>query len=298
MTRSGTTARDYIQLIRPHQWAKNLLVLTPLFFSGRWQQPEFYSSLAALLAFSLVASSGYILNDIFDRNLDRNHPTKRSRPIASGRVSISRGLILLGILMCAGFSVAFSTNTSLVEVLGCYLAAQIAYSIFLKHHAIADLLVLSAAYLLRVLAGVAATGIHPSGWILIVTGFTALMLVTGKRYLEIVAHGVTKGVTNGEATRPVLALYPENFLLHLMTSTGIALLIAYLLWCSENVSLGRFSGPAIFPTAGVVAYGILRYLLLVYSKTFDEDPTRGLLRDVPIVCCSIVFFVWIGLITR
>ncbi len=286
---------DGIELIRPHQWTKNLLVLMPLFFSGHWSEGALARSLEAFAVFSLAASAGYCLNDVCDLARDRRHPRKRERPLPSGRVAPSVALLLGAVLAVASIAVAASVGEALAEVTVLYLVYQTLYSVLLKHVVIIDLLLLAFAYLLRIFAGVAATGITPSNWILIVTWLTALMLATGKRYLEFVRY---RPRNDRAEFRPVLEHYSSAFLRQMMSSTGAALLVSYLLWCNENVVLSRFTALQIFPTAGFVSYGILRYLLLVYRRSFDDDPTRGLLRDPPIVASVVIFLVWIGAIIR
>lgn len=287
--------RDTLQLLRPHQWSKNALVLTPLFFSGHWSRTTCLQSAGAMVAFSLTASAGYCINDIFDRELDRNHPVKANRPIAARRVGPAAAAVLAALVASGGVLLASIISSQLVYVILLYMLLQLLYSAGLKHVVILDLLLLASVYVLRIFAGVAATGITPSNWILIVTGLTALMLATGKRYIERTRYA---DVTGNAQTRPVLDCYPAGFLQQMMSSTGAVLLVSYLLWCNENVALGRFQAREIFPTAMFVAYGILRYLLLVYQQSFDEDPTRGLLRDRPIVLSVLLFLCWIGAIVR
>lgn len=294
-------ARDIVELVRPHQWAKNVLVVAPLFFSGQLTSggpgaaQARMATVIALLVFSLAASSCYAANDAFDAELDRAHPNKSQRPVASGRISPQSALGVAALCALGAISVSALCSFELVKIIILYQVLQILYSIRIKHVAIVDLLVLSSSYVLRVLAGAAATGITPSNWIVIVTGLSALMLATGKRYLELVRY---RPLRNRAVTRPVLSQYPAPFLRQVMSSMGAALLVTYLLWCNENVVLGRFRAIEIFPTAIFVTYGILRYLLLVYRRSFNDDPTLGLIRDAPIVISVFVFLFWIGMIIR
>jgi 4-hydroxybenzoate polyprenyltransferase len=273
-----------IRLIRPYQWVKNLLIFAPLFFSGNWSNLLAFQSIVAVLSFSLLASAAYCINDIKDVKKDRSHPKKQLRPIAAGEVGVTLAAILAVALTAGAFLIGEKLGPGFRVILLTYFALQFAYTFFVKKIVILDILLLSTLYVVRVLAGVAATGIQPSSWILICTWFIALMLASGKRYLEVSLHG-----SNSPISRQVLGKYSIQFLRQLISGTGMATLVCYLLWCQESVISTRFAPVEIYPSAMIVAFGIFRYQLLVIQKQFDEDPTKGLLKDAQIVICAIVY---------
>lgn len=274
------------RLLRPRHWIKNLLVFAPLFFSQGWNGSLALQAAVAFISLSFLASAAYAINDIQDVNEDRRHPTKRYRPVAKGEVSTSIAFTIALVLIVTALTLAAALSFQLFIVCSVYTAVQLLYSFLLKRYPIIDILLLSTMMLLRVVAGAAACSIRPSTWILNFTWFISLMLATGKRYSEL-------QLQSQEETRPVLSSYSANFLQQLISSLGVASLICYLLWSSETATLGRFSPLQILPSGLLVAYGILRYELLLLRNMFHEDPTVGLFQDLPIVCTIITFIVYL-----
>ncbi|MCC6953316.1 MAG: UbiA prenyltransferase family protein [Deltaproteobacteria bacterium] len=287
--RTLKTALLILRQLRPHQWVKNLLVFAPLFFSESWTLPLAQRSLAAFVVFSLLASAGYCLNDLLDYEKDKNHPVKRSRPIASGALPRRVAWLCATLLALTAMLIAFAFSRSLFGVAGIYLVLQLSYSLLLKNIAILDLLVLSTFYVLRVLAGAVVTGILPSTWIITFTWLISLMLATGKRYSEVAHRG-----TRAQLSRPVLLRYSPQHLRQFVTAFGALSIMCYILWCQEAIGRWRFSTFEILPSVLIVSYGILRYTLLVLQKRFDDDPTRGLLGDPPIIASVVVFLLYLG----
>lgn len=278
-----------VQLLRPHQWIKNGLIFAPLLFSGQWSTPLFEASLVAFVAFCLISSASYCLNDAADQERDRQHPVKRMRPVASGAVTTTEAYLLAAVLTSCSLALAAALGRPLTLTVATYFALQISYTFLIKNIPILDLLLLSSLYVLRIVAGVAATAIHPSTWIITCTSLIALMLAAGKRYLEVSRSG-----PHGHHTRPVLGKYSHHFLRHLMSSIGAATLVCYLLWCQETVESGRFSVMQVFPSALPVTFCLLRYQLLVYQKQFDEDPAKGLLQDAQILAAVLLYVGYIA----
>jgi 4-hydroxybenzoate polyprenyltransferase len=179
--------RDWIKAFRVHQWLKNLLVFVPLLASHRYTElPLLQTALLAFLAFSLCASSAYILNDLLDAADDRLHPTKRFRPFASGRLSIRSGAIVFPLLLVGVFAAALAfTPIRFVGILSVYYALTLAYSMQLKRRMVFDVISLAALYTLRVIAGAAAVGVPLSFWLLALSMFMFLSLALVKRYAEL-----------------------------------------------------------------------------------------------------------------
>jgi 4-hydroxybenzoate polyprenyltransferase len=280
-----------LRLIRPHQWVKNLLVFAPVFFSGQWRLDLLLASLEAFVAFTLVAAAGYCINDLADRGYDRNHPEKSSRPIASGEVTTLQAAALIGVLTLAAFAVAVATATRLPAILAAYLGVQVTYTLLLRQLPIVDLLALSVTYVLRVLAGGAATGIVLSSWIVTITWLLAFTVVVGKRYLELSAFEAVRF-----HTRPVLSQYSTTYLQQLLTLSTSAALLCYLLWCHEKSQLSHIDALRIFPSSLFVAFGVFRYLQRVLAGQFPEDPARGIVTDPQIVGALVGFAVYLAVV--
>jgi decaprenyl-phosphate phosphoribosyltransferase len=236
-----------------------------------------------------AASAAYCVNDVWDREQDRKHPLKQKRPVAAGTVSIPSATTL-GVILCVlALYGAWRTDVALFYVIFDYLILQILYSLVLKKYPIVDILALALSFVLRVIVGVAATSIYPSTWILIFTGLLALLLAAGKRYAELSRAAGEKGETRG-----VLAEYPLPYLGSLLSSVGAVAIVSYLLWCGEMVMENRFLPGLIFPSAFFVAFGILRYQLLVFRDAFPEDPTIGLVKDAPIMGSGFLYVCYLA----
>ncbi len=278
-----------LQLLRPHQWVKNFLIFAPLLFSGQWSESLFYLSLGAFAAFCLISSAAYCLNDAADQARDREHPEKCRRPVAAQRVSTTEAYLLTAVLTSCSLVLAWKISQPLGLTICCYAAAQLVYTFLIKNIPILDILLLSSLYVLRILAGVAATDIHASTWIIICTWMIALMLASGKRFLEVSRSGAS-----AHHARPVLGKYSHHFLRHLMSSMGAATLVCYLLWCNETVQSSRFSSAEVFPSGAIVTFCLLRYQLMVYQKQFDEDPAKGLLKDIQILVAVLLYVAYMA----
>src|SRR5574341_11859 len=270
---------DYIRLLRPHQWIKNLLIIAPPFFGGAFlADPTIFFKMAqAFFAFSFASSTGYIINDLFDLRTDRLHPTKKSRPIASGSVSVGMSivLLLLTFILSMGLSLRFGEGFILIIIL--YLMLNIAYSLFLQHIVIVDAISIALGFVFRIGAGGKASGIEVSSWLFLTTFLLSLLLAFGKRRFELVS------LNNSTAFRRVLAKYRMNFLDTALSIFATTAIVTYSLYAVER-------GPRAFViTVPFVCYGVLRYMYLVQTDT-SGDPTEALLKDKWLFTCV---FLWI-----
>src|SRR4030043_211798 len=173
---------ELLRALRPQQWIKNLFVFAPLIFSQNvLNRALVLRAGLAFLAFCLISSAVYLLNDLRDIEEDRQHPLKVQRPLASGRLKRSAAVAALAIIAPAGFLVALLVNRSFVFIALGYFALQIAYTLWLKHVVILDVFIVAAGFLLRVVAGGFAIPVYLSSWLLICTTLLALFLAMGKR---------------------------------------------------------------------------------------------------------------------
>lgn len=254
-----------LKLLRPTHWVKNGLIFVPLIFSlnilASW---ALLASLLAFVSFSLMASTIYIINDYVDIERDRAHPTKKHRPMASGKISKPIGLFLA--LICAVMSVTIALQLPLMflVVLLIYTVLNLSYSLYLKHVVLIDLLIVAACYLLRVYAGAKAIGVPITSWLLFITFFLALFIISGKRFSEISHHG--------SQSRPVLAEYTDNFLATIMNISATGVIVFYALYTTTKNFL--FGYTIIF-----IIFALFRILYWTQVKKSAEEPEKLFVKD-------------------
>ncbi|MBK9337709.1 MAG: decaprenyl-phosphate phosphoribosyltransferase [Lewinellaceae bacterium] len=280
------TLRNTIKLIRIEHWVKNLFLFLPAFFAARLTEwPVLQNAMLGFMAFSLVASSVYVLNDLVDAPQDRNHPGKRLRPIASGAIGRHEAIGILALLLGIGTAMAAWLNTTLLLLCLLYVFINALYSFSLKHIAIVDISLIGMGFLLRVLAGGAVTGVEVSHWLIVMTFLLALILGLAKRRGEYVI------ATGGHTFRRALEGYNLPFLDVSITVCSTVAIVAYLMYCFSPEVTGRIGSHNIYYTAFFVIVGILRYLQLALVFDRTESPTRALLRDGFL---QIVLLAWVG----
>ena len=278
--------RSLIQLIRIEHWVKNLFLFLPAFFAARLiEWPVFERAALGFLAFSLIASSVYILNDLVDAPQDRNHPDKRHRPIASGLIGRRQAVAVLVLLLVSGTVLAAFLSPAMLGFSLLYFIVNVFYSFSLKHIAIVDVSLIGLGFLMRVLAGGAVTGVSVSHWLIVMTFLLALILGLAKRRGEYVI------ATGGQTFRKALEGYNLPFLDMSITVCSTVAIVAYLMYCFSPEVTSRIGSTNIFYTAFFVIVGILRYLQLALVFNRTESPTRALLRDGFL---QIVLLGWIG----
>jgi len=269
---------EWIRLLRPAQWVKNAFVLAPLLFSGRATETSaILAAVGALVAFCLVSSCVYILNDIADRAADRAHPTKRDRPIAAGRIGVGPASALGVVLGVAGLAVARATGTSVALVCGIYLALNVVYSIRLKRVVLLDVFSLAAFFVLRLLAGAAAVQVTPSIWLLLCGGLLALYLGFAKRRHELTLLG-----DGSTSHREVLAHYSPIFLDQMSVVLLSVTIVSYIMYTVFSDTAVAVGSNALVYSAVFVLYGVFRYLYLVHQRE-GGSPTETLLTDAAIM---------------
>ena len=279
--------------LRPFQWIKNTLVFLPLFFAVRvvWSPqdlaplPDLLVNLVlAFLGFCAVSSAVYLFNDVSDRDADRNHPIKRTRPLASGAVSVPVAIAIAVLLAGSGLAALAAINLVVLWVALAYLGINLAYSLGAKHVALVDVFLVSAGYVIRVVAGAVAIGALPSPWLYATTAAGALFIVLGRRYAEVRLAG-------GEASaqRPVLALYSGPLIGQLLTISATAAWLSYTLYTVEAANLP--ANNTMLLTVPLVTLGLFRYLYLLNTDAQAETPERLISRDPPMV---FAIFSWMG----
>jgi decaprenyl-phosphate phosphoribosyltransferase len=266
-----------LRTLRPHQWMKNIFVLAPLVFSRNLGDPELtLRAVGAILVFCLLSGSVYAINDVLDVEKDRAHPTKRNRPVASGRVpprmasAVAVGLIAVSIGGAAMLGVGFSIVAS------SYLLLNLAYSVTLKELVFVDVLCIAAGFVLRVLGGSLAVDVRASVWLLVCTFLLALFLALGKRNHELRTAG-----DKASERRPVLGRYSLRSIRGLMLATGLATMAAYAAYTLAPHTREFFGTWMLVLTTPFPAFGMLRFLALVVRSNGGESPTDAIMRDGP-----------------
>ncbi|HET7554706.1 MAG TPA: UbiA prenyltransferase family protein [Gaiellaceae bacterium] len=274
LPRRRTPLRAALVAMRPRQWSKNLLVFAGLVFAAKLGDPlRWLEACVCFVAYCAISSAAYLANDVRDRQDDRLHPVKRSRPIARGELSARAALILAGALaVLAPLLVAPLGVPSVLLVLA-FAALQAGYTIRLKHVVLLDVLTISALFVIRAAAGAEAVDVRISPWLLLCTALLALFLALAKRRGELVLVGA--GHTPG---RPVLDGYSLELVDQLTGIVASGTVIAYAVY-----TLTAGHSRALLATVPFVVFGVFRYLLLMHRYDVGEEPEQVLLKDVPIL---------------
>lgn len=274
---------DYVRLARPKQWIKNLFIFAPLIFSHYLLNPEKIKiEFIAFFAFSFIASSAYVINDIADRELDRIHPVKRNRPITSGRVKIWQGTLFSVLLFGLGFVLALKLPSKAFALIISYFLMMFLYSFKLKHVVLLDVFVIAIGFMLRVLVGAYSIGVVVSKWLFITTLFLSLFLAISKRRMELYFSIQNQNSTPGEQ-RKVLDEYNIRFADQMLAITAGGSVISYALYSISDRTVSLFKTEALIYTTIFVLYGIFRYMYLIYQKKSGENPTDVILGDPGII---------------
>lgn len=276
-----------LRSMRPRQWTKNGIVFLALVFSlnqeyqlddlSTWL-PKILQALAAFACFALVSSADYLVNDVQDVESDREHPRKRERPIAAGLLPVRAAWVWAGALFATGIAGAFALDWRVGLVILGYSALMVAYSYYLKHIVLIDLMVIAAGFVLRAMAGALAVDVPISPWLYVVTALGALFLGIHKRRAEL--ELLQEGAANH---RRILDEYSHDLLDQMASTVTAATLMAYGLY--TFTAEGLPANHSMMLTIPFVLYGIFRYLYLVHAKQEGGSPEDVLLRDLPLLLC-------------
>jgi 4-hydroxybenzoate polyprenyltransferase len=268
--------RTILKAMRPKQWVKNILIFAAVVFDRKLGDPgAFLATLQAALLFSLLASAIYVLNDIFDLEADRQHPTKRERPIASGQLPVAWAWGIAGVLVIIVAIFAYRLSTGFLLVCALYAALNLAYSRWFKHLVILDVLILASFYVIRVVAGVTIISVERfSPWLYLATIFLALFLGVGKRRAEYITANKT-----GNSSRQVLSLYTQEFLDQIIIIVLTSTIMTYSLYTASAPNLPE--NHIAMLTIPFVIYGVFRYLYLLQVEGIGEAPEDIVMADRP-----------------
>lgn len=274
-----------IAALRVYQWPKNLVVFGALVFALELGKPaQVLKSVIAFFTLCAASSAIYLLNDLIDVEKDRAHPEKRNRPIASGALSVSAATGMLLLLGAGALAAAFAMRAQFGASVVCYLVLNLAYSLVLKNIMLVDVMAIAISFVIRGIAGALVLDVKFSNWLVVCTLFLALFLALGKRRREI-------GLLDEEAIkhREVLGHYSVPYLDALMVVLAATTLLAYTIYtCSPEV-VERLHTDKLYVSLPFVVYGLFRYLYLVHHRSGGGDPSRTLVRDVPLLATVLLW---------
>lgn len=230
----GTLPGGILRALRPKQWLKNVLVAAAPGAAGVLTEPDVLVDVGlAFIAFCMVSSATYLVNDVRDVEADRLHPRKRYRAIAAGTVPVRLALVLAVVLLAAGFAVAALVRVELLIVVVSYVALTTSYTLWLKDVEVVDIVAIASGFILRAVAGGAAVDVPLSRWFIIVASFGSLFIVAGKRHGEHIDLDDSRG-----EVRATLAGYSRNYLKYVWTMASGVTIAAYCLWAFEMAPPG------------------------------------------------------------
>jgi len=268
--------RKYVNLSRPKHWLKNILIFIPIVYAQKlFELDLFISTIQAFIAFCIISSATYAVNDIVDAEKDRQHPIKKKRPIASGQITKFKAIIFALFLFVVGFSLSFFVygNQRVLLFSVIYMLLNLAYSFKLKNLAIIDCFCIATGFILRIFAGGASYGGGVSDWLFLTIFTMSIFMAFGKRRGEFIR------VTDTNATRKVLSSYNLDFFNGMIFSCAGLAIVFYSLWAMMNIA-------AMVYTVPLVIFIICKYLLTIYGKTSHGDPTSVIFGDKVLLIAS------------
>ncbi len=278
---------EYIRLLRPRQWLKNVFIFAGLIFSRNFLHLESVEkTIFAFIVFSLLSSSAYILNDIIDYKEDQKHPYKSKRPIASGKISRAPAALVAAVLLFLSLAGGYFLSTGLFFVCLTYGMLMLFYSAVVKRVVILDVLFVAFGYVLRAIAGAVVIEVEISSWLLLCTLLIALFLAVAKRRTEILLLG-----EDASRHRRILSQYSLPLLNQMIGVVTAACIVAYCLYTLSPETVAKFGTKNLIFTAPFVIYGIFRYLYIAYQKLQTDIPERVLFNDLPLQVCLLAWIV-------
>ena len=281
-----------IRTMRPHEWLKNVFVLAALVFAKRIFEPDdLLRSGLAFVCFCLISSAAYLFNDIRDRASDRQHPQKCHRSIASGALSVQVAVISAVVLAVVALSGGFYAHPHFGIVLLIYAVVNIAYTLYLKHVVILDVMAIATGFLLRAIGGAVAIQVSISSWFILCTLLLALFLCFAKRRQE-------RALLKGEARnhRRVLENYSTQFLDQAIAIVTAGALVSYALYTMSPEVMEKLDSDHLNLTIPFVIYGMLRYLYLMYTQSEGGNPASTVLGDAPLLIVCTLWLLTLGVL--
>ena len=284
MTTRSTAASLFVSL-RPDQWTKNLIVFAALIFAVKLLDPAATAkAAAAFLIFCALSGAVYLVNDVADREQDREHPVKRMRPIAAGDLSPAAAMIAAVVLSAITLTASFALRPAFGVVAAAYLALFVVYTRSLKHIVVLDVMTIAIGFVLRAVAGGLVINVHISNWLLVCTMLGALFLGLAKR-----RHEITLLAAGAKGHRRILEEYDPYLLDQMIGVVAAATMVAYIIYCASPETHASFGTEWMVLTTPFPIYGLFRYLYLVHRKAGGGSPSDMLLEDRPLLACVLLW---------
>ncbi|WP_088188476.1 decaprenyl-phosphate phosphoribosyltransferase [Desulfosporosinus sp. FKA] len=284
---------NFLRLLRPHQWIKNSFVLLGMMFSKQWDMATLFPAFVAFGAFCSIASSIYVFNDLQDIEADSQHPTKKARPLASGLISPRSGWMITGGLVAIALLLAAVSGKWVVLFIVIYAVLNIAYTLRLKQVAVLDVFIISAGFMLRILAGTIGLGISPSSWLLLCGFMLSLFLGFAKRRAEFFTLENCGLSETKNLTRQVLRDYSPMMIDQFMAVSAACTILCYGLYTVNSETVARYGTTALIYTLPFVVYGVFRYIFLLHRRGKGNDTALDLYSDPHLL---VTVLIW-GLVT-
>ena len=267
--------KDYIQLLRPKHWIKNVFLFAGIVFGKELLGIEaVFAAFQGFVCFCGLSSAGYILNDLCDLEADRLHPLKRGRPLAAGKVPVGWAIVLGAVLMAAMLAWAFLLSSTFGIIAVAYAVLNLTYTFVLKHEPIVDVIAISVGFVLRAVGGVALlAGVELSPWLIVCTFCLCLFLGFGKRRSEIAEFG-----QQASSFRRVHDLYSKGMLDQMLSITSGVTVVAFLMYTLHRRTVEGMGNNYLLYTTPFVFYGIFRFLMLIESGK-ARGPVEVMIRD-------------------
>ena len=279
-----------IKLLRPHQYLKNGFVLIGPLFAHQWGVATLTQVGLAFVAFCAMASAVYVLNDLLDVEADRAHPTKCKRPLPSGQMSTATAKGLFGGLVVISALLSWIVSPWVLGFTVAYLVLNIVYSLQLKHIVILDVFLISAGFMLRILAGTIGLGIAPSAWLLLCGLMVTLFLGFSKRRAELLVLENSEFEYDSAVTRRVLDNYSPAMLEQFIAITAACTVISYGLYTVSPQTIELHGTPNLIYTLPFVVYGIFRYIFLLHQHAKGNDTAKDLMTDWHMILAAVAWF--------
>jgi 4-hydroxybenzoate polyprenyltransferase len=271
------SARLWLKALRTHQYAKNALLFVALVTAHAYTAAAMLHALVAFVAFSLCASSVYLLNDLIDLDDDRKHPTKQRRPFASGAIPLVQGLVAIPLLLLLAFGCAFAISRSFAEILAGYFLLTLTYSLSFKRKLMVDVVVLAALYTIRMIAGAVAIPVAPSEWLLAFSMFLFTCLALVKRYVELTMR-IDRDMPDPSNRNYRLLDLPV--IGALAAASGFNAVTIFALYISSSAVQMTYRRPEmLWLICPILLYVVARVIVLAHRRVIPDDPIVFVLRD-------------------
>ena len=271
--------------LRPDQWHKNLIVFAALIFAVKLLDPAAAAkATAAFLIFCALSGAVYLINDVADRDQDRQHPIKKMRPIASGDLSPGTAIVVAVVLSATALAAAFMLRPAFGVAAAAYLALFVVYTRSLKHIVVLDVMTIALGFVLRAVAGGLVISVHISNWLLVCTMLGALFMGFAKR-----RHEITLLAEGAKGHRRILEEYDPYLLDQMIGVVAAATMVAYIIYCASPETRAYFGTEWMVLTTPFPIYGLFRYLYLVHRKSGGGNPSDLLISDRPLLACWLLW---------